>query len=116
MVPLLEGSDAVIHEACGTAPHHHVAALQPQTAYWTAAALPAPQEHGRQAQGYGNDGRPGVLLVAVLMEAEFGSREVAIDQAGVGIVSGETCLGGGARGQVEESRWHRRPRGPCVWI
>jgi hypothetical protein len=54
------------------------------------------QEYGRQAERNGDDRSPGILLVAVLMEAEFRASDVAIDQASVGIVVGEPRLGGGA--------------------
>src|SRR5260370_12552544 len=53
---------------------------------------------------------PGIFLITVLMEAEFGACDVAVDQASVRIVVGEAGLSSGAYGDVEESRGHRVPR------
>src|SRR5260370_18429754 len=53
---------------------------------------------------------PGIFLITVLMEAEFGAHDVAVDQASVRIVVGEAGLGSGAYGDVEERRGHRGPR------
>ena len=50
------------------------------------------------------------------MQAELGARDIAVDQAGVGIVAGESRLGRGAHGEVEERRGHRGPRDFCVGI
>jgi hypothetical protein len=108
--PVLERRDAVIDEARGTAPHHHVAAFEAHAAHRIAAPLAAPQEGGGQAQGDGDDGRPGIVLVAVLMQAELGTGGIAIDQAGIGVVIGEAGFGGGARGEVEERSRASRAR------
>ena len=75
MLPILERSDAVIDEARGTAPHRRRRRFRAQAAHRIGAALAAPQEYGGQAQRDGDDRRPGILLVTVLMEAELGARE-----------------------------------------
>jgi hypothetical protein len=41
MLPVLEGRDAAIDEACGTAPHHDVTAFETQAAHWIGAAFSA---------------------------------------------------------------------------
>src|SRR5216684_7569316 len=107
MLPILKRSDSVIDEACGTAPHRDVTAFEPQPAHRIGAAFAAPQEYGRQAERDGDNRSPGILLVTVLMEAEFGARDVAVDQARVGIVVGKPGLGGGTRGEVQERTGHR---------
>src|ERR1700688_2859039 len=100
MVPVLERRDSVIDEARGSAPYSDVTAFQAQAAHRVGPALAAPQEYGRQAQRDGDDRSPGILLVAVLMQTEFGAGEVAVDQASVGIVLSEPGLGSGTRGEV----------------
>jgi len=49
------------------------------------------------------------LLVTVLMEAEFGPRGIAVDQASVGIVVSKPRLGSGMHSDVEERLGHRGP-------
>ena len=71
VLPGFQRRDAVIDEARGTAPDRHVAVFDAQAADRIAAPLSAPQEYGGQAQRDGDDGRPGILFVAVLVEAEF---------------------------------------------
>jgi len=87
----------VIDKACGTAPHRDVTAFEAQTAHGIGAAFTAPQEYGGQAKRDRDDRSPGIFLVTVLMEAEFGARDIAVDQASVRIVVGEAGLGSGAR-------------------
>src|ERR1700674_2013309 len=110
MLPVLKRSDTVIDKACGTAPHRDVTAFEAQTAHGIGAAFAAPQKYGGQAKRDGDDRSPGIFLVTVLMETEFGARDVAVDQASVRIVVGEAGLSSGAYGDVEESRGHRGPR------
>src|SRR5712692_8229401 len=50
MLPVLERRDAVIDEACGTAPHRDVTAFEVQAAHRIGAAFDAPQEYGGQAE------------------------------------------------------------------
>src|SRR6266852_2620044 len=109
VLPVLERSNAVIDEACGTAPHRDVTAFEAQATQWIGAAIAAPQEYGGQAERDRDDRSPGILLVTVLMEAEFGARAVAVDQASVGIVVGEPGLGSGTYSEVEERLGHRGP-------
>src|SRR5258708_26963886 len=97
MLPILKGSDTVIDKARGTAPHRDVTVFEAQTAHGIGAAFTAPQEYGVQAKRDGDDRSPGIFLVTVLMEAEFGARDIAVDQASVRIVVGEAGLGSGAR-------------------
>ena len=92
----LERRHAVVDEAGGTAPNRDVAALQTEAAHGIGAALAAPQKHSGQAERDRDDGRPGILLVTILMQPEFGAGGIAVDQAGVGIVGGEPGIGGGA--------------------
>jgi hypothetical protein len=92
----------MVDEARGTAPHDDVAAFETQAAHPTRAARAAPQEHGGQAERDGDYRSPGIILVAILMEAEFGAGDVSVDQASVGIVGGEPRLSGGACGKVQE--------------
>src|SRR5712691_8814514 len=116
VLPVLERRDAVINETCGTAPHRDVAAFEGQAAHRIGAAFAAPQEYGRQAERDGDDRGPGILFVTVLMEAEFGARDVAVDQASVGIVVGEPSLGSSAYSDIEERLRHRGPRRSSVRI
>src|SRR5437667_920388 len=95
MPPLPERSDTVIDEASGTAPHRDVTAFEGQASYRIGAAFAAPQEYGRQAERNGDDRSPSILLVTVLMEAEFGASHIAIDQASIGIIVCKTHLGRG---------------------
>ena len=92
MLPVPERCDAVIDETCGTAPHGDITAFEAQAAHRIGAASSDPQENGRQAKRDGDDRGPSILLVTVLMEAEFSARDVAVDEAGVGIVAGESGL------------------------
>ena len=94
MLPILQRRDTVIDEARGTAPHRHVAAFQPQTAHRVSAPFAAPQEYRRQPQRDGNDRRPGVVLIAILMQSELRPGGVAVDQAGVGVVIGKSGSSG----------------------
>src|SRR5690242_9809582 len=103
-------SDSVIDEARRTAPHHDVSLFQAHPPDGIRALFSAPQEHGWHAQRYGHYRRPGVVLVAILMEAELCARFVAIDQAGIGIVSFKSAFGRGSGSQIKESRRHRGPR------
>src|SRR5712691_10847170 len=109
MLPIAERSDSMIGEASGTAPHHDVTAFEAQAAHWIGASFAAPQEYGRQAERNGDDRSPGILLVAVLVKAEFGARDIAIDQASVGIIVGEPGLGSGTCSDVEERPGHCGP-------
>src|SRR5260370_37826984 len=109
MLPVLKGRDTVIDQARGTAPHRDVTAFEAQTAHGIGAAFTAPQEYGGQAKRDGDDRSLGIFFVTGLMEAEFGARDVAVDQASVRIVVGEGGLGSGAYGGIQE---HRGPRGP----
>jgi hypothetical protein len=86
MLPIGERRDTVIDEACGTSPHHDVAAFETKAAHSIGATFAAPQEDSRQTERDGDDRRPSILLVTVLMETEFGASDIAVDQAGVGIV------------------------------
>ena len=93
----------MINEPRGAAPHHHIAAFEAKPPHGVGTPLAAPQKHGGQSERNGDDGRPGVLLVAILMQAELGARDIAVDQASVGIVGGEPTLGGGAYGEIAEA-------------
>src|SRR5215475_5896127 len=110
MLPFLEWSQTVIDEAGGAAPDHDVTALEPQAANRIGAAFTAPQEYSRQTERNGYDRRPRILLIAVLMQAEFGAGNIAIDQTGIGIIAGELRGGRCAGGNVQEHAGHRRPR------
>ena len=59
-------------------------------------AFAAPEEYGRQAERDRDDQSPGIFLITILMQAEFGARHIAIDQARVGIIVREPGLGSGA--------------------
>src|SRR5439155_7487084 len=109
MPPLPERSDTVIDEASGTAPHRDVTAFEGQASYRIGAAFAAPQKYGRQAERNGDNRSPSILLVTVLMEAEFGASHIAIDQASVGFIMCKPGLGSGMCSDVEERRGHRRP-------
>ena len=47
MLPLLERRDAVIDEACRTAPHHDVTTFEVHAAHRIGTVFAAPQEYGR---------------------------------------------------------------------
>src|SRR5260370_40096201 len=49
MLPILDRGDAVIDEACWTAPHRNVTAFKAEPAHWIGAAFAAPQKYGGQA-------------------------------------------------------------------
>src|SRR5690349_14647630 len=100
MPPLPERSDTVIDESRGTAPHRNVTAFEAQSAYRIGAAFAAPQEYGRKAERNGNDRSPSILLVTILMEAELGASDIAIDQASIGIILLEPGLGSGSCSDV----------------
>src|SRR5688500_13544168 len=85
VVPVLQRRDAVIEEASRSAPHRNVSALDQQPTKWIGALLPAPQEYGRDSQRDGDNRSPGILLVTVLVDAELGACDIAVDQASVGI-------------------------------
>src|SRR5262245_43815289 len=116
MLTIAERSNAMIDEASGTAPNHDVPAFEAKAAHWIGATFAAPQKYGRHADRNGYDWSPGILLVAVLMKAEFSARDIAIDQASVGIIVLESSLGGGTCSDVEERAGHRRPRNSSVGI
>ena len=99
----------MIHEACWTTPNRNVTVFEGQAAHWIGPAFATPQEYGGQAERDGHDGSPGILLITILMEPEFGACVVAIDQASVGIVVDEARFGGGAHGEVQELIGHGGP-------
>ena len=84
MVRGFDGRDAVVDKAGGAAPDSDVAAFETKAPDGVGAALAAPQKNGGDSERDGDDRRPLVLLVAVLMEAELGTGLVAVDQAGMG--------------------------------
>src|SRR6266542_247368 len=109
MMPVLQKSDAVIDKARGTAPYRDVTAFEAQAAYRIRAAFTAPQEYSGQAERDGDDRSPGILFVTILVKAEFGACDVAVDQASVRIVVGKSGLGSGIHGNVEKRARHRGP-------
>ena len=52
----------------------------------------------------------------VPVEAEFGACQVAIDQAGVGIVGDEAGLGGGPHREIQERFGHGGPGGAGIRV
>ena len=102
MLAFFEWRNTVIHEPGGTAPHDDITIFQPETAHSVRAAFPSPEKYGGQAKRNGDDRSPGILLVAVLMKAEFGSCDIAIDQARIGIIVVEPRCGRGTYSKVEE--------------
>src|SRR5215471_4826709 len=102
MLSLLERSDTMIDEPRRTAPHNHVAVFDREAAHRFGTALAAPQEHRGKAERNRNNRGPGIVLVAILMETEFGARDIAVDEAGVRIVLFETRFGGRTLGKAEE--------------
>src|SRR5262245_26272606 len=110
MLPFVERSHTVIDEAGGTAPDYDVTALEAQAAHWIGPAFTAPQEYARQTERNGYDGRPRIVLIAVLMQAEFGAGNIPIDQASIGIIVGESRGGRRSGGHVQERTGHGRPR------
>jgi hypothetical protein len=109
MLSVLERGHAVIDKACGTAPHRDVTAFEMQATHRIGTAFAAPQEYGRQAERDGDDRSPAILLVTVLMKTEFGTWDVAVDEASVGIVVREPGLGSGTYGDIEECRGAQVP-------
>ena len=116
MLPILERTDTVINESSGTAPHHDVTAFEAHTLYRIRATFATPEEYGRQAKRNRDDRSPGILLVAVLVKAQFGARAIAIDQASVGILVQEPGLRSGTGSDVEECHGHCRPGNASVGI
>src|SRR5262245_57823328 len=116
MMPIVERTDTVINEASGTAPYHDVTAFEAHTAHRIRATFAAPQEYCRQAKRNRDDRSPGIILVAVLMKAQFGAGDIVIDQASVGIIVREPGLGSGTSSDVEECRGHCGPVNSSVGI
>src|SRR5262245_33719637 len=116
MLAIVERTDTMINEASRTAPYHDVTAFEADTAHRTGGPLAAPQEYGRQAKRNRDDWSPGILLVPVPMKAEFGARDIAIDQASVGIIVRELGLGSGTCSDVEEWAGHCGPENSSLGI
>src|SRR5215471_2885966 len=100
MLPILEWGDTVIDEASGPTPHHGVTVFEVQAAHAIGATFAAPIEYGRQAERNRDDRSPSIILITVLVQAEFGAGAIPIDQARVGIIVGEPGLTGSARSDV----------------
>lgn len=72
------------------------------------------QEDRGQPQRHRHDGRAQVLLVAVLVQRQARTRQIAVDQAGIGneaVIAGGGGGLGGKRGERCRHRWPRLPRG-----
>src|SRR5438093_13238779 len=102
MLPVLERRHAVVNKARRTAPHRDIAVFDTQPAHGVGAPLAAPQEYGGQAERDRHDWSPLVILVAVLMQAQFGPRNVPVDQTRIGIIVVKPALRGGANREVNE--------------
>src|SRR5215471_18066970 len=98
MVSIAKRSDTVIDETCRPAPHHDVTALETHPPHRIGATFATPKEYARQPKRNGDNRSPGILLVAVLMKAEFGAGDIPIDEAGVGIIMRKPGLGSGSCG------------------
>src|SRR6059036_2169823 len=102
MLPGLERSDTVIDKTGGAAPHCDVAVFDPQAAHGILAAFAAPQKYGRQAERDRNDRGRRVILVAILVKAQFGADDITIDQTSVRIIAVESGFSSCSRSNVEE--------------
>src|SRR5262245_9353656 len=102
MFPVAEGSDTVINETSRSTPHHGVTVFEAHAAHPIRATLAAPQKYSRHAERNGDDRRPGIVLITILVEAEFGACDITIDQAGVGIISGEPGFARSLCGNLEK--------------
>jgi hypothetical protein len=94
MLRLTERSDTVIGETGRAAPYHDVPVFNWEAADRIRAAFATPQEYGRNAEGNGNDRRPAIILVAILVEAKLRARDITIDEASVWIIIRKPCRGG----------------------
>ena len=61
----------MIHKACGTTPYGDIAAFKTQATYWIGTVFSAPQKDCGKAERDGDDRRPGIFLVTILVKAEF---------------------------------------------
>ena len=95
MLSRAERAHTVIDEAGGTAPYRNVTAFETQAAHRIGAAFAAPKKDRRQTERDGDDRSPCIVLVAVPMQTQFGAHHVAVDQASVRIIIGESGLGSG---------------------
>src|SRR5215471_13832280 len=116
MISLRKRSHPVINKPCGAAPHDDISAFETQPKRAVGTPFPAPQKYGRQTERNGDNRGPGIILVAVLMQAEFGSSDITIDQAGVRIVLGKAGLRSGACCEAEERGRHGRPGDSTFWV
>lgn len=114
MHSLFQWSDPVKNKSRGAAPHDHVAAFELDASYGIGAALAAPKEYGGWAQRHGYNRCPGIFLITVLMQTESRSSGVAVDQASIGIVLGESGFGSGAHGEIHERIGHGGPGLRCL--
>src|SRR5262245_61652851 len=102
MLSRAERAHTMIDEAGGTAPYRNVTAFETQAAHRIRTAFAAPKKDRRQTERDGDDRSPCIVLIAVPMQTQFGPRHVAIDQASIGIIIGESGLGGGFNGDAQE--------------
>ena len=71
MLASLERGDPMVGKTRRTAPHRDIPAFHAKATQGIGAAFPSPQENRRQAQRNRYDWSPLVILIAILMQAEF---------------------------------------------
>src|SRR5690349_8952245 len=112
----LQRCHAVINEPGGAAPYRNISVFEAQAPHGIRTAFTAPQKSSGNAKRDGDNRRPGIPLVTILVQAELRSGDVTIDQASIRIVRLESSLGSGKHGQSLEGFGHWRPRTLCFRI
>src|SRR5262249_56981746 len=116
MLALGQRHDAVEGQACRATPDDDVAMLERDPLRTIRSLLTAEQEYGRQTQRHRDDGRTVVAFVAVLVEGQARTGNVAIDEAGVRSETLEARRLRRPGRHIPEHRRHSGPRLPALRI
>ncbi len=105
----LQRHDAVKAKTRWASPYDDIAVLDGEALCFAGPLEPAKEKDGGNAQRNGDDGMAEVALILVLMQREFGTGMIAVDEAGVGSKPGESGLAGGGGGEAEKYFRHSGP-------